>query len=165
MIKKYSLILGKDQRNDYFSAYYKSKASGYIIASVTLHSVLHQDDFHFTKSEIDDLKSQQPTEAMRKIIDLAKVEVQEPLYYMQSKRSYENGLKLFYTLQINDTNRLEDISAYARSDIKDFLGNIPSDFIKCALDFIKCALRPRSDWEPYLTPDRELVRYEPNEDE
>lgn len=81
MAKKYILILGKDQRHDYFSAYYKSKDSGYIIASVTLHNALHQDDFHFTKSEIDDLKSQQPTEAMRKIVDLAKVEVQEPLYY------------------------------------------------------------------------------------
>lgn len=116
---------------------------------------LKQDDYQFTQEEIDDLKSQLPTEAMRKIVDLAKVEVKEPLYYMQTKRKDTYGCRFFFVF--TDGESLEDTDVWLQLSIEDLLDN------DCVSNH--SLLRPKSEWEPYLTPDRELVKYEPKEDE
>ena len=90
MPKKYNLILGQDIINSsdagyiYCCAYTKIKNS-YIIQFDKKEHISTLPQYQFTQNDIDDLKSQLPTDAMRKIVDLAKVEAKEPLYYMQSK--------------------------------------------------------------------------------
>lgn len=80
------------------------------------------------------------------------------LYYMQSKRTGKDGSRLFYCF--NDKKKwLGDlINLQAKS-----IHELP--FVPRSNDYIKTnVLRPKSDWEPYLTPDRELIKYEPKEE-
>ena len=69
---------------------------------------------------------------------------------MQTKRKDTYG-RLFFVLT-NDKNEVDDTDFYYRRSLDDFLRNIDDE------NKVRAFL-PKSEWEPYLTPDRELVRY------
>ena len=73
--KKYNIVIGKDMRGHCKSAYYKGTDAVKVLANVYKDD-LTLDNFIFTESEIEDLKSKLP-ENMAKIVDLGKVEVKD----------------------------------------------------------------------------------------
>lgn len=160
MTKKYNLILGQDFKassafgDKIYCAYAKCKNS-YVIRYDRKWQITIEKQYQFTQEQINDLKYSLHNKAMCKIVDLAKVEIKEPLYYMQSKRTNPDGYKLFFTL-FKDDSHLEDISAFPDNSFEDFLEHI--DGIARAHSLLS-----KEEWEPYLTPDKELVEYEPED--
>ena len=73
--KKYNIIIGKDVGQIWKSAYKKSRFGAKVSDNVYEEDLI-LDDYQFTESEIEDLKSNLP-ENMAKIVDVGKVEVKD----------------------------------------------------------------------------------------
>lgn len=151
MSKKYILTLGQDLSDkNRKSSCFKSNEGKVLTDNVSYPANLHSDRWQFTQPEIDiTLKPQLPTDFMHTILGLAEVEVQEPLYYMQTKRRNDKGQRKFYKMLMSPT--LADLSYCLSETISDVLIGYNKELY----------LKPKEVWEPYVTPDRELVRYEP----
>lgn len=155
MTKKYNLILAKYGQ---YLLGYVNDGGGHSHLNDTLYDKkLNEPYAQFTQDDINKLKATLPTKGMRAVVDASKVEVKVPLYYMQTKHRDDDGLRGFYYLR-TDNIILEKTECYKSQSIREFL-------VDKRNGFREHVLLPEEDWEPYLTPDRELVKYEPKEDE
>lgn len=146
--KKYNLILGTDDNSHSIIAYRKT-SRGYSIEPISKVLGLNKKEYQFMQSEIDSIKSNLDDPKQRAIVDLAKHEVKEPLYYMQSTRSNECGERLFF-MRAPSFSGLEDLSYTLFPSIEEAMYGWSKMIY----------LRPKEEWEPYIAPDRELVKYE-----
>lgn len=74
--KKYNIIIGGSVLTTCATAYCKDGQGKVMLDTFTSPSELKLDDYQFTESEIEELKSTLPTN-MAKIVDLGKVEVKD----------------------------------------------------------------------------------------
>ena len=74
--KKYNIIIGGSVLTTCATAYCKNGQGKVMLDTFTSPSELKLDDYQFTESEIEELKSTLPTN-MAKIVDLGKVEVED----------------------------------------------------------------------------------------
>lgn len=75
--KKYNIVIGRDSEDPIYSAYKKRGINQYAISAMAFKGELRtHEEFQFTESEIDELKSTL-SENMAKIVDLGKVEVKD----------------------------------------------------------------------------------------
>lgn len=159
MSKKYNLILGRESTGC-IVAYFKTGYGNFVVSDSHATHLLSTNKYQFTQDEIDKLKESLPTKEMRDVVDASKVELQGPkvpLYYMQSKRLGGAGTRIYFTL-MNNNKSAEDTNVFYEDSFDDFLCDM--DDKSRARAFLT-----KEEWEPYLTPDRELVKYEPNDSE
>ena len=163
MVKKYRWILGTREKSCFnddtqilLAGYREHKNNQVFLATDIIQDVLSDISTKFTQDEIDILKNNLLTNRMCDVVNVPKIETKvRPLYYMQTKRRNDNGMKLFFTMRDKEafggsaTDLVEATGVWYAYSVKQLLNYVTKE---------ECLL-PKEEWEPYLTPDRELVEY------
>lgn len=163
MVKKYHWILEPKEKSRFnddtqilLAGYREHKNNQVFLATDIIQDVLSDISTKFTQDEIDILKNKLLTNKMCYVVNVSKIETKvKPLYYMQTKRRTDDGMRLFFIMRDKTalggsaTDLVEATGVWYAYSVKQLLKYVPKE----------ACLLPKEEWEPYLTPDRELVEY------